>query len=180
MGAAPLKKKQLSQDEPAVSPPPRPPVPAATAHEPLSAPPAPATHKPDPAIDPGQWDQIIEGIRNELGNGTASLLSGAFPAKMSGGVLTLEFPAAAALQKQMCESNGRSQQIAKVVSGHLGGEVAIELTLAQGGQDKGSTARPGRGLNAKRRKELLSDPAVRTVLAELDATITDIEERTEQ
>jgi hypothetical protein len=72
----------------------------------------------------------------------------------------------------MCESNGRSDQIASALSEHLGQPVRIKFTVAATSQaqpDDPQSSAPGR-------YKLLNDPAVKTVLVGLDATVTGIEE----
>jgi DNA polymerase-3 subunit gamma/tau len=122
------------------------------------------------------WSEILAGIGAKLGNGTASLLNGSTPRELRGDTLTIEFPATGRIQKQMCESNGRAEQIAAAVSEHLGTSVRIRFELADapaGGTDSGEKPKP----NGQKRYEILNDPAVKNILVGLEATITKIEEQ---
>ncbi|MFB0553664.1 MAG: DNA polymerase III subunit gamma/tau, partial [Phycisphaerae bacterium] len=57
------------------------------------------------------WQSLLGVIAAKLGPGTGGLLSSAVPAQFEASVLTLEFVASAQMQKRMCESNGRAEQI---------------------------------------------------------------------
>jgi DNA polymerase-3 subunit gamma/tau len=122
------------------------------------------------------WPEILAGIGARLGNGTVSLLNGSTPRALRGDTLTIEFPATGRIQKQMCESNGRAEQIAAVLSEHLGTSVRIKFELAgapAGETDGREEAKP----NGQKRYEILNDPAVKSILVGLEATITKIEEQ---
>ena len=119
------------------------------------------------------WPDILGTIAGQLGPVTSSLLTGSTPKSLDGDVLTVAFPATGRMHKEMCESNGRSDQIASALSEHLGRplrvrfEVAVAAEQRTANGDKSGT--PGR-------YKLLNDPAVKTVLVGLDATVTGIEE----
>ncbi len=80
------------------------------------------------------------------------------------------------MQKKFCESNGRAEQIQSLISKHCGGAVRLKLETAA--DDKTSPEpTPEKPKNIRQKKnEIINDPAVKTVLMELDATITGIEE----
>ena len=122
------------------------------------------------------WPEVLATIAGKLGNGTASLLNGSSPRELKDNVLTLEFPVGARIQKQMCESNGRAEQIAAVLSEHLGTPVRIKFELAAESQVEGTNDRTKPKPNGQKRYEILNDPAVKNILVGLDATITGIEE----
>jgi len=122
------------------------------------------------------WPEVLATIAGKLGNGTASLLNGSSPRELKDNVLILEFPAGARIQKQMCESNGRAEQIAAVLSEHLGTPVRIKFELAAESQVEGTNDRTKPKPNGQKRYEILNDPAVKNILVGLDATITGIEE----
>ena len=86
----------------------------------------------------------------------------------------IEFAASSAVQKQMCESNGRADQIASVLSEHLGRSIRIKFEMVAEPPSEGTHGREKP--NSQNRREILNDPAVKTVLLGLDATITGIEE----
>jgi DNA polymerase-3 subunit gamma/tau len=175
-GAAPaVKKKLLTEDRPA----PKPAAPAVH-HEakPPQAEDLPLLGKseaPAAPVDLVQaWPEILEMVRTKLGNGTAGLLGGSTPRGLKGDALVIEFPPTGAMQKHMCESNGRADQIASFLSEHLGRTIRVKFDLAAGSPAESAGA-PGRP-NAQKRYEIAGDPAVKIVLVGLDATITGIEE----
>ncbi len=124
------------------------------------------------------WGSFLETVEAKLGAGTAGLLSSVVPSRFEDGLLTLEFPHSAQMQKQLCERNGRIEQIQGVLAEHLSRPVELRFEIAagppepQGGQRKPRTS-------VQNRDELINDPAVKEVLMGLDATITDIEENRE-
>jgi DNA polymerase-3 subunit gamma/tau len=122
------------------------------------------------------WQKILEMISNKLGNGTAGLLSSAVPSRFEDGVLTLEFGASAKIQKSMCESNGRMEQIQALLSEWFSMPVKLKCEIAAGvkSQDELAINQPKTG--SRKRNELINDPAVKTVLIGLNAIITGIEE----
>jgi len=121
------------------------------------------------------WEKTLAVIRERLGSGTAGLLTCAQPVRFENGTLTLEFGASAAVQKKMCEGNGRIEQIAEVCSEQLGTDVRVELQIAEGEtQTAEEPAQPR--TRSQRQIEMINDPAVKTVLMGLDATIAGIEE----
>jgi DNA polymerase-3 subunit gamma/tau len=122
------------------------------------------------------WQDILAALGTQLGPGTVGLLSSATPTRLENGLLTLEFAASAKLQKQMCESNGRAEQIASALSDYLGLSSKIQLEFILTEQPV-ADARPKRPrTDSQRRSEIINDPAVKTILTGLDATITGIEE----
>jgi DNA polymerase-3 subunit gamma/tau len=142
----------------------------------------PASNEPKASLDTSyfkdiesiknNWPAILAAIRNELGRGTSSLLGMAEPTKFIKDVLTLSFPQTAKTQKKICESNSRVEKIESWLSEKAGQSITIKLTLAEDIQNHNETA-------TRKRNELVNDPAVKTVLLELDATITGIEENQE-
>jgi DNA polymerase-3 subunit gamma/tau len=122
------------------------------------------------------WQSILKIISAKLGNGTGGLLSCAVPSRFEEGLLTLAFPASAQVSKKMCESNGRTEQIQSLLSEYLSAPVKLKFDTAADEQ-KHKEARPEQPkTNTQKRNEIINDPAVKTVIMELDATITGIEE----
>ncbi len=119
------------------------------------------------------WPQIVGALSERLGNGTVGLLSGATAKAFEADVLTVEFPAARRVQKEMCESSTRAEQIATAVGEYLGQAVRVKFELAAASAEE--VARNSKPVS-QRRAEILSDPGVKTVLVGLDATVTGIEE----
>ncbi len=122
------------------------------------------------------WQNLLGVITARLGPGTGGLLSSAVPARFENGVLTLEFGASAKMLRKMCESNGRTEQIQAVLSEQLSMPVILkfETSPEQAPQAAPGTSRPK--TTGQRRNELINDPAVKTVLMGLDATITSVDE----
>jgi hypothetical protein len=144
------------------------------------------TAPPAPPAPPGQgrlpliseiesikshWQDIIK----TLGPGTAGLLSSAEPVRLENNTLTLEFAASSAVQKQMCQSNGRLEQIKSALTQKLGVPITIELRLAAATAN-GPPAPDKTKMKSQRQNEIINDPAVKTVLMGLDATVTNIED----
>ena len=122
------------------------------------------------------WQSVLRAITAKLGSGTGGLLSSAVPAQFENGVLTLEFGASAQMQKRMCESNGRKEQIQALLCEQLSTPVRLKFeSAAEEQRQDGPTANQPK-TSVQRRNELINDPAVKTVLMGLDATITGIEE----
>ncbi|MCU0915432.1 MAG: DNA polymerase III subunit gamma/tau [Planctomycetes bacterium] len=123
------------------------------------------------------WPEILESIGARLGVATASLMNGSTPGALKGDTLIVNFPTRARVQKEMCESGGRREQIASVLSEHLGRSIRIKFEMmAEPQVSAGGETNGGEKPNGQTRRELLNDPAVKTVLLGLDATITGIEE----
>jgi len=122
------------------------------------------------------WHSLLGVISTKLGPSTCGLLSSAVPAQFEDGVLTLEFGASARMQKRMCESNGRTGQIQALLSEQLSTPVRLKFETAVDEQVQGKPIPKQPKTSSRRRNELINDPAVKTVLLGLDATITGIEE----
>lgn len=166
---APVKKKlpvETKPDTAILSIPTRPAEPRASV--------VPISHaEPMPEDLAASWPEVLESLAKQLSPATTSLLTGSSPKDFVGETLTIEFAATAKMQKEMCESNGRSDQIAEALSRCLGRAVRVKFTLADAPQaDAGAERIPF----AERQRQVLSDPGVKTVLMELGATVTGIEE----
>ncbi len=122
------------------------------------------------------WQSLLGVITAKLGPGTGGLLNSAVPAQFENGVLTLEFGASAQMQKRMCESNGRAEQIQALLGEQLSMPVKLEFETAAEQQTEAVPDANQPKTSSQRRNELINDPAVKTVLMGLDATITGIEE----
>jgi DNA polymerase-3 subunit gamma/tau len=120
------------------------------------------------------WSNLLDVITVRLGPGTGGLLSSAVPVRFENGVLTLQFGASAKMLRQMCESNGRSEQIQTVLSEQLSMPVKVKFETAVEHQTKAEVKQ--NKTTGQRRNELINNPAVKTVLMGLDATITSVEE----
>jgi DNA polymerase-3 subunit gamma/tau len=122
------------------------------------------------------WQDTLKEISENLGPGTGSLLSSVKPSRFEEGVLTLEFPLSAQTQKKMCETNDRTSQIRAFLSELFSTPVGIRFDIAAIETPHGDSAKEKTRGSTQRRNELMNDPAVKTVLLGLDATITGIEE----
>jgi DNA polymerase-3 subunit gamma/tau len=122
------------------------------------------------------WPDTLKLINNELGPGTAGLLSTTLPSRFEGGVLTIEFGPSAKMQRRMCESNGRMEQIQTLLSKEYSGLLKLKFETAKQEQVETQATPTQAKTVSQKRAELLNDPAVKTVLMGLDATVTGIEE----
>ncbi len=147
--------------------------PQSTAHEPR------ATNHESRNIQSikDNWQNLLRVITAELGPGTGGLLSSAMPSRFEDGVLTLEFAPLAQIQRKMCESNGRAEQIQALLSEQLSIPIGLRFEIAEDDQAQDEPAANHQKPSSQRRNELINDPAVKAVLLGLDATITGIEEQ---
>ena len=122
------------------------------------------------------WQNLLGVITTKLGPGTSGLLRSAVPSRFENGVLTLEFGASAKMQKQMCESNGRAEQIQTLLSEQFSTPLRLKFEIAAGQQVQAVPGTSSQKTTGQRRNEMINNPAVKTVLMGLDATITAVEE----
>ena len=122
------------------------------------------------------WQSLLGVITTKLGPSTGGLLGSAVPTRLENGVLTLEFGASAQMQKRMCESNGRAEQIQALLGEQLSMPVRLVFETAAEQQTEAVPDANQPKTSSQRRNEMINDPAVKTVLLGLDATITGIEE----
>ena len=104
---------------------------------------------------------------------TASLLDSAHPTKYEGNCLTLTF--SSEFDTSVCAR--KSEQVTKLLSTILQIDITLNFQtdpdLSQPATANGSTSKqPGKNI----RQEALDDPAVKTLLAGMNATITNIHE----
>jgi DNA polymerase-3 subunit gamma/tau len=122
------------------------------------------------------WQAILKFLTSKLPPSTGALLSSAIPSRFEDGILTLEFGPSAKMQKRMCESNGRLEHIQALLSEHLSAPLKLKLETAKHEQAEAQSGPAQLRTFGQKRNEILNDPAVKTVLMGLDATITGIEE----
>jgi DNA polymerase-3 subunit gamma/tau len=174
-GAEPKKKHTPEVRTPA-SPVARPPVQPTPADMPQPAVPAGGAGTP---LDLRHWSDVLKALEDRLGKGTVTLLVRAVPLQRAPGVLVLRFEAGAKMQCQMAQANGRPEQLAKALTEILGQQTRVLFELTDEPQQppaaQPKAASPGQP-RAQGRK-ILDDPAVKTVLLGLDATITGVEEQ---
>ncbi|UCF15811.1 MAG: hypothetical protein JSW59_20640, partial [Phycisphaerales bacterium] len=126
-----------------------------------------------------RWQDILSLVSTELGPGTGSLLGCAEPSRFENGTLVLEFDVSDKGKADICASNGRPEQIAALLSEGFSAPIKVKkvkFEVAGGPQTKAELKADQQKTGSQRRNELLNDPAVKTVLMGLDATITGIEE----
>jgi DNA polymerase-3 subunit gamma/tau len=121
------------------------------------------------------FQSILNIVGDEFGPGTVGLLSALRPSRFEEGVLTLAVGASAQASKKILESNGRVEKIQTVLSRHYTGLVKLEFESDPSGRSAGETPSAQPKTSGKR-NELISDPAVKTVLTGLEATVTGIDE----
>ncbi len=145
--------------------------------------PAPVTQPRDLSLrDSGAeldqiWPQLLQVIAAGLGGGTAGPLRMARPVSFEADVLTLAFAPSAKVSKNICESNGRLEQIQACLSAHFGRPVTVKLLVESPDDTAKETKKTSEKSPARKRNELMNDPAVKTLLTGLGATITNIEEQ---
>ncbi len=121
------------------------------------------------------WLNILDVVGDKLGNGTKALLITAQPSRFENGALTITFGAGGETKKRMCESNGKREQLESVIGKCCGGIVRLKFDAAANGRAQEDAPKQPKTAGVKK-NELINDPAVKTVLMELDATITKIDE----
>jgi len=126
------------------------------------------------------WQEILKLITSKLGPGTGGLLSSAEPSRFENGILTLEFGPTAQMHKRICESNGRMEQIEALLSEELSTSIRLKFEISTGEQRQPAPNVKEQKIGSKKRYELANDPAVKTVLLGLDATIMGIEPEQEK
>ncbi len=122
------------------------------------------------------WPQLLEVITTELGGSTAAPLKMARPVSFDADVLTLAFAPSAKMSKNICESNGRVEQIQGCLSAHFGRPVRVKLLVEDSANIAAETKKTETKTPSQKRNEIMNDPAVKTLLTGLGATITNIED----
>jgi DNA polymerase-3 subunit gamma/tau len=123
------------------------------------------------------WPGLLQIIAAELGGGTAGPLRMARPVSFEADTLTLAFAPSAKVSKNICESNGRLEQIQNCLSAHYNKSITVKLLVEDSPALESKIAIAETKSPAQRRNELMNDPAVKTLLTGLGATITNIEEQ---
>jgi DNA polymerase-3 subunit gamma/tau len=142
-------------------------------------PPAVTTSQPtpqnqsSPVVGLESIKAIWRDILTAIGKGTAGLLAVASPVQFENGTLTVEFPASAAFQKKACDD--RIEQIESVLRDKCGTAIRLKLQIVQG-ENLSAEQSPPQKTKSQKQNEILNDPAVKTVITGLDATITNIED----
>jgi DNA polymerase III subunit gamma/tau len=122
------------------------------------------------------WLLVLKSVGQKLGNGTIGLLTRAQPAALEDDCLTITFDSNAQVQHGFCQANGRPEKIQACFSQCLGRQVKIKFILGDTCFTPAGLAAAKNGAIRQKENEIVSDPAVKTIITELGATITDIEE----
>jgi DNA polymerase-3 subunit gamma/tau len=124
------------------------------------------------------WQTILKTIEGSAAN-IAAKMADAQPYSLdNNGTLTLSFPPWAAMAKALCENKNVTTQIQSLLSQFLGSEVKVRFIVGQAEQNSDTSStkprKTGR-LSQKEVNDIISDPAVKTLLTDLDARVTDVQ-----
>ena len=123
------------------------------------------------------WQTILKKIEGDAANIAAKLINAVPQSLSDDGTLTLAFPPSAAMAKALCENGSTAPQIQPLLSRILGSPVKVRFTIGKiesnGEADTKKPRKTGR-LSQKEVNEIISDPAVKTLLTDLDASVTDV------
>ena len=125
------------------------------------------------------WQTILNALSIKLGKSAIGLLSGAQPTNLGNNILTLTFDASAQMNKKLCESNGRLEQIQAALGSFFGLPVTVKLELASTDTSPAVPAASTKMTSAQK-ADVINHPAVKTVLLGLDATVTGVDENSKQ
>lgn len=121
------------------------------------------------------WTKIVDAIAEELGSAAAGLISKAEPVEINGNALTILFNAASKMSKNLCQSNGRQEQIESVLSKYFSKPISLIMQVSEN-NSQGNNEQNQKIPASQRRNEIISDSAVKTVLTGLGARIIKIDE----
>ncbi|MCK4887550.1 MAG: DNA polymerase III subunit gamma/tau [Planctomycetes bacterium] len=144
---------------------------------------------PDSNIDlqylKDNWNQLLDNISEELGKVALGILKLVKPVSFESGNLTVEFKPADKMSMDLCKSNGRAENILRAFKNlseqfrHI--DFATEKD-ADSDKPKASSEQkeqlPQKS-GAQLKNGLINDPAVKAVLMEFEATVTDIRSKEE-
>ena len=132
--------------------------------------------KPEIESIKNNWQQIIAHIGAHASNHTAAALSSATPGSFEDGVLTLSFAPTAAMAMQLCQANGKKERLQSMLTNIIGTPLKVEFELSGAdGQSKKARSK-GAKISRQRVNEIIDDPAVKSLVTELDAKITEVQE----
>ena len=118
---------------------------------------------------PQNWTDLLTAA-NQSDARTAGLLEHADgPPTINGNTLTLTFPKTNEFAKAMCEN--KSETITSLISGILDRQVTLKFETAP---EPNQPTSPADSISEK--DKALNDPAVKTLLSGLNATVTQIDE----
>ena len=117
------------------------------------------------------WQSILESVKGK-NTATGGFLDSAEPVNWEDNELTLIFPQSAGFAKQMSEK--RKGQIEQLLSDAIGLEIKVRIETVALQADEAQASGEAQS-DRKNQDQALSDPAVRTVLSGLNATVTGID-----
>ncbi|MFH1614228.1 MAG: DNA polymerase III subunit gamma/tau [Planctomycetota bacterium] len=122
------------------------------------------------------WQVIVRQIGKESNNHIGSRLGAARPVSFVNDILTLGFEPSATMAMQLCQSASKSEQIEKLLGKILGRKVKVRFELSSA-DEKDKVVRP-RGAKTSKAEinDIMSDPAVKSLLAGLDGRVIRIGE----
>jgi DNA polymerase-3 subunit gamma/tau len=118
------------------------------------------------------WQAILASVKGK-NVATGGFLDAAEPADWHNNVLTVSFPQSAGFARQMCEN--REEQIETLLSEAIGTETKVQFESSPDQADISQARQETTAANKKKKDEALNDPAVRTLLSGLNATVTGID-----
>jgi DNA polymerase-3 subunit gamma/tau len=125
----------------------------------------------------GNWQTILKEIESDAANIAVKLVNAVPQSFGDDGTLTLAFPPNAAMAKALCENGSTAPQIQSLLSQILGSPVKVRFTIGKvesNGEANTTKPRKTGRLSQKEVNEIISDPAVKTLLTDLDASVTDV------
>ena len=125
------------------------------------------------------WQSALAAItaNDPKASGYLKFLKLAIPAEWDKNILTLGFPKSSAFGKDICEK--RIDEIASDISAALGVNVKIKLTIGDFAPAQKDFKSAGAKLTSQQRQDALDDPAVKTLISGLNATVVQIDETKE-
>jgi DNA polymerase-3 subunit gamma/tau len=154
--------------------------PPAKLSPPVSSEPAVAKSQPPQLTDlkslQENWPLVLKSVGQKLGNSTTGLLSRAQPTQLEADCLTITFDSNARVQHGFCQANGRPEKIEACLSDCLGRQIKVKFELGDKVFTPAGLAAEKNGSIRQRENEIVSSPAVKTIITELGATITGIED----
>jgi 5-hydroxyisourate hydrolase-like protein (transthyretin family) len=123
------------------------------------------------------WDKIVEFVKTNANGRIAELLKKAVPLRLNNGTLSLGFDASEEFSMNLCQSNGKQEQIESALSDSVGIKIKTAFeTIKKDGKTEQKAKPAGAKTSKKTIDEAARTPAIRTILSGLDANILDVKE----
>jgi chromosomal replication initiation ATPase DnaA len=117
------------------------------------------------------WRAILASVKGK-NTATGGFLDSAEPVDWRDNVLTLSFPQSAGFARHMCKD--RAEQVESLLSEAIGTRIKVQFESSAAQSDETQATGQAKA-DRKKRDEALNDPAVRTLLSGLNATVTGID-----